>query len=103
VTSNTVQPNSTMDEKGRRDDNPREGGMTPRKLNNSLLFSRSISLDPFLYLSFFSAVGKEAGRWWEIMWEDVGCAGPTTIFITLLSSNRGGKMAGLHRRGKKPQ
>jgi hypothetical protein len=36
--------------------------MTPRKLNYSLLFS-----DMFLYLSFFSAVGKEAGRGWEIM------------------------------------
>jgi hypothetical protein len=40
----------------------REGGATPYKLNNPLLF-----LDLFLYLSFFSALGKKAGRWWEIM------------------------------------
>jgi hypothetical protein len=72
--------------------------MTPRKLNNSLPFS-----DLFLYLSFFSAVGNEAGRQWEIMWEDIGCVGATTSFIALRCNNRGGKAAGLHMRGKKPQ
>jgi hypothetical protein len=46
--------------------------MTPRKLNNSLLFSYL-----FLYLSFFSPIGKEAGRRWEIVQEDVGCTGVT--------------------------
>jgi hypothetical protein len=30
-------------------------------------------LDLFLYLSFFNRVGKEVGRQWEIMREDVGC------------------------------
>jgi hypothetical protein len=44
-----------MEQKGRRDN--------ARKLNDSFLFF----LNLFLYLSFFSAVGKEVGRWWEIM------------------------------------
>jgi hypothetical protein len=48
--------------------------MTPRKFNNSLLFFRSISL----FSSFFLAVGKEVAEWWEIIREDVGCAGATT-------------------------
>jgi hypothetical protein len=30
----------------------------------------------------FSVVGKEAGRRWEIVREDVGCVGATTNFIT---------------------
>jgi hypothetical protein len=50
--------------------------MTPCKLYNSLLFS-----DLFLYLSFFLAIGKEEGRWWEIVREDVGCVGSTASFI----------------------
>jgi hypothetical protein len=50
MTNDALQPNSTKDQKG------------TRNLNNSLLF-----LDLFLYLSFFSAVGKEARRWWEIV------------------------------------
>jgi hypothetical protein len=36
----------------------------------------------FLYLSFFSAAGKEIRRQWEIVQEDVGCTGATTSFIT---------------------
>jgi hypothetical protein len=72
--------------------------MTPHKLNNSLLF-----LDLFLYLSFFSAVGKDARRWWKIMREDVGCAGVTDSFIAPWCNNRGGKAAGLHMRDKKAQ
>jgi hypothetical protein len=63
----------------------------------------SCFLDLFPYLSFFSAIGKEAGRQWEIMWEEVGCIGVTTSFIALRCNNRGGKVAGLHRRGKKAQ
>jgi hypothetical protein len=51
-----VQPNSAIDEKGSR-------GNT-RKLVNSPLF-----LDLFRYLSFFPAIGKEAGRRWEIVRE----------------------------------
>jgi hypothetical protein len=53
-----------------------EGETTPYKLNNFLLF-----LDLFLYLSFFLAIGKEMGRWWEIVQEDIGCAGATASFI----------------------
>jgi hypothetical protein len=44
-----------------------EGEATPSNLNNSLMF-----LDLFLYLSFFSVVGKEVGRLWEIVREDIG-------------------------------
>jgi hypothetical protein len=51
--------------------------MIPRKLNNSLVFFRSICL----FSSFVSVVGKEAGRQWEIVWEDVGCIGATANFI----------------------
>jgi hypothetical protein len=60
----------------------------------------SYFLDLFLYLPFFSAIGKEAGRQWEIVREDVGCVGATTSFIAPQCSNRGGKAAGLHRRCK---
>jgi hypothetical protein len=77
--------------------NRREGEMTPRKLNNSLLYF----LDLFLYLSFFLPIGKEARRWWEIMREDVACAGATVIFIALQCNNRGVKVVELRRRGKK--
>jgi hypothetical protein len=52
---------------------------------------------------FFSVTGKEVGRRWEIMQEDVGCIGATASFIALWCTNRGGKVAGLHRRGKKVQ
>jgi hypothetical protein len=72
--------------------------MTPRKLNNSLLF-----FNLFLYLSFFSAIGKEAGRWWEIVSEDVGCAGAIASFIAPWCNNRGGKAAGHCRHSKKAQ
>jgi hypothetical protein len=74
----------------------KEGEATPSKLSNSLLF-----LDLFLYLSFFSAIGKEAGRRWEIVREDVSCEGVTTSFIALWCSNLGGKVVGLHRHRKK--
>jgi hypothetical protein len=37
------------------------------------------------------------------MWEDVGCAGATTSFVAPWCNNRGGKAAGLRRRGKKAQ
>jgi hypothetical protein len=57
--------------------------MTPRKLNNSLLFS-----DLFLYLPFFSAIGKEARRRWEIVKEYVGCAGANASFIAARCNNR---------------
>jgi hypothetical protein len=58
-------------------------------------------LDLFLYLSFFLAVGKEAGRWWEITRKDIGCAGATTSFIAPRCSNQRGKEVGLRRRGEK--
>jgi hypothetical protein len=57
----------------------------------------------FLYLPFFSAIGKGAGRQWEIVWEDVGCVGATASFIAPWCNNRGGKAAGLCRCGKKVQ
>jgi hypothetical protein len=63
----------------------------------------SYFLDLFLYLSFFSAIGKEVGRWWEIVRKDVGCVGATTSFIALWCNNRGGKVTGLCRHGKKAQ
>jgi hypothetical protein len=69
--------------------------MTPRKLNNSLLFSYL-----FLYPFSFLAIGKDVERWWVIMWVDVGCVGATTSFIAPRCNNRGGKAAGLRRRGK---
>jgi hypothetical protein len=35
--------------------------------------------DLFLYFpSFFSTTGKEVEEWWDIMREEVGCAGATT-------------------------
>jgi hypothetical protein len=68
MTSDTVQSDSAMDQKGRRGN--------PSKVNDSPYF-----LDLFLYLSFFSVVGKEAGRRWEIMQEDVGCVGAIASFI----------------------
>jgi hypothetical protein len=48
-----------------------------------------------MYLSFFLAVGKEAGRWWEIVQEDVGGAGATTSFVDPRSNNQGDKAARL--------
>jgi hypothetical protein len=60
----------------------------------------SYFLDLFLYLSFFSTIEKETGRWWEIVREDVGCAGATTSFIAPRCGHRGGKAAGLHRHSK---
>jgi hypothetical protein len=63
----------------------------------------SYFIDLFLELSFFSAVWKEAGRRWEITREDVGCAGVTASIIAPWHSNRGGKVVGLHGRGKKAQ
>jgi hypothetical protein len=53
--------------------NRKEREMTPRKLNNSLLFLQIYSS----IFSFFSYIGKEVEEWWEIMWEDVGCTGAT--------------------------
>jgi hypothetical protein len=61
-----------------------------------LVFQISFSIP-----SFFSAVGKEAEGWWEIMPEDVGYAGVTTSFVDTQCNNRGGEMTGLRRRGKK--
>jgi hypothetical protein len=55
----------------------------------------SYFLDTFLYLSFFSAIGMEAGIRLEIVREDIGCTGVTTYFIALWCSNLGGKAAGL--------
>jgi hypothetical protein len=63
----------------------------------------SYFLDLVLYLSFFSAVVKEVGRWWEIVQEDVGCTGATASFIAPQCSNLGGKVTGLHTHGKKAQ
>jgi hypothetical protein len=63
--------------------NRRERETTLRKLNNSLLFFRSVSPFP----SFFLAIGKEAEGWWEIMREDVGCAGATASFIAMRCNN----------------
>jgi hypothetical protein len=60
-------------------------------------------LDLFLYLSFFSVIGKEAGRWWKILREDVGYEGATASFIAPRCNNLGGKATGLHRHGKKAQ
>jgi hypothetical protein len=57
--------------------------MTPRKLNNSILFYRIC----FSILSIFSAVVNEAGRQWEMVWEDVGCAGATANFIAPRCNN----------------
>jgi hypothetical protein len=51
--------------------------MTPRKHNNSLLFLHIY----FSIFFFFSAVGKEVEKWWEIVWEDVGCAGLTMLAL----------------------
>jgi hypothetical protein len=70
---------------------------TPHKLDNSPFYF----LDLFLCLSFSSAIGKEAGRWLEIMQENVGCAGATARFIATWYSNQGGKAARLWRHGKK--
>jgi hypothetical protein len=39
-----------------------KGEKTPRKLNNSLLFSRSISLSLFLFLFLFLFNCREGGR-----------------------------------------
>jgi hypothetical protein len=41
----------------------------------------------FSIFSFFSAVGKEAKEQWDIVWEDVGCAGATAHFITQWCNN----------------
>jgi hypothetical protein len=63
----------------------------------------SYFLDLFLYLSFFLAVGKEAGRRWEVMWEDEACGGAATSFIAPWCNNQGGEAAGLHKLYKKVQ
>jgi hypothetical protein len=63
-----MQANSTLPWK------KREREMTPRKPINSLLFLQIC----FSIFSFFSAIGKEVEEWWEVIWEDVGCAGATT-------------------------
>jgi hypothetical protein len=73
--------------------------MTPRKLNNTLL---SFQIYFSIPLSF-SVVRREAEEWWNIVWEDVGCAGATAHFIAPWCNNQGGKAVGLHRRGKKEQ
>jgi hypothetical protein len=78
-TSSAVQPNPPMDQKGRRDWHPLSS-TTP-----------SYFLDLFLSLSFSWVLGKEAGRQWEIVREDVGCAGAIASFIAPWCSNRGGK------------
>jgi hypothetical protein len=70
--------------------------MTPHKLNNSLLFFHIC----FTISSFFSAVGMEAEERWDIMREDVGCAGATAHLIAPRCNNRRGKAAGLRSRRK---
>jgi hypothetical protein len=73
--------------------------MMPHKINNPLLsFQICLSIP-----SFFLAIGKEAGRRWEIMWKDVGYAGATASFIAPRCNDRGGKAAGLYRSSKKAQ
>jgi hypothetical protein len=57
-----------IDQKGRKDD--------PVSSTTPFYFP-----DLFLYLPFFGVIGKVAGRRWEIVWEDVGCAGVTASFI----------------------
>jgi hypothetical protein len=56
----------------------REGETTPCKLSNSLLFLDLFSLSLFLFRWREGETtpygGKEERIWWEIMWEDVGCA-----------------------------
>jgi hypothetical protein len=76
----------------------RRGEMTPHKLNNSLFFGICFSIS-----YFFLAIGKEAERRWKIVQEDFGCVGATTSFIASWCNNRGSKVAGLHRHGKKKQ
>jgi hypothetical protein len=58
---------------------------------------RSVSLFPL----FFSAIGKEVGRWWDIVREVVGCTGAITRFIAPRCNNRGGKVAGLRKHSKR--
>jgi hypothetical protein len=61
--------------------------MMPRKVNNPpLIFSNM-----FLH-SLFSAIGKEAERW-EIVREDIGCAGVTVNLIAPWCNNQGGKVS----------
>jgi hypothetical protein len=85
VTSDVVQPNSAMDQKVRRG-NTQLAQQIPPII--SICFSTSLS---------FSAIRKETGRQWEIVWEDVGCVGATASFIAPWCNNQGGKAAGLHR------
>jgi hypothetical protein len=33
-------------------------------------------------------------EWWDIVWEDVGCAGATTRFISPRCNNQGAKRLG---------
>jgi hypothetical protein len=72
--------------------------MTPSKLNNSLMFFRSISLSLFLFNHM-----EGGGRRWEIMWGNVGCTGATANFIAQRCNNRGGKAARLRMHDKKAQ
>jgi hypothetical protein len=58
---------------------------------------------PTKCLKFRDITRKEAGRWWEIVWEDICCAGATTSFIALQCSNWGGQVARLRMRYKKAQ
>jgi hypothetical protein len=87
MTFDVGQPDSAMEQEG-------EERRLPISLTTPSCFFISIS-------SFFSAIGKEAEERWDIMWEDVGCAGMITHFIAPQCNNRGGEAAGLHRRGKK--
>jgi hypothetical protein len=75
--------------------NPTPHGSTGKENQHPLSSTTpSYFLDMFLYLSFSSVIGKEAGRQWKIVQEDVGCAGAIASFIALWCCNRGGKAAG---------
>jgi hypothetical protein len=67
------------------------------KLNSYLIFFKICFS---IFLSFFSAVGKDVQEQRDIMWEDVGSAGAIDCFIAPWCNNRGGKAAGLHRHSK---
>jgi hypothetical protein len=91
VTADTGQPESSMEK--------REGEMTPCKLNNSLFFFQiCFSVPSFLFShreGGGETVGDHAGRC------RLCCVGATASFIAPWCNNRGGKAAGLRKRGKK--
>jgi hypothetical protein len=58
--------------------NRRERETTLHKLNKLPLVFPDLILCSFF---FFSIIGKEVERWWEITQKDVGRTGATTSFI----------------------